>query len=1031
MTSNTTGVLFAAGASSSAVTDHLTDTTDAHDASAISVVPAGTIAATDVQGAIEELALEALYGGSLANAAALTALPKASLIAGQAYRVGDTIWVWDPAATTANGQQPADTTFPGTDPGWWVATSGHYRGTYSSTAPYTANDIVFSAGSLWRANSHRDAGTWPGGPTEGESGPSSWTRVTGPVQGPFNFANAYAVGELVYDASGAIGAVPGIYRNVVAHNALDAPNPANWAMLGGAANDRVFAPLAGVAPVDPLNPTLANIQAWVTGQTLTDTIVYYTGTATSTDPIRYVYHVDNSGTATLIERALSSVNVEVAYAHIQEISVSNTSQAFAGGAFTSTQNTSTLQPATARVGLSTRDLVTSRGVTVGANDITITQGGVYSLAVSADFEFVSNSPASIQLIKNGTTVLASATAFFATASTDNATIPATAVWVGELAAGNTLDVRGFSNAGTISYASFSLSLVQSPSAVLIDPAVTVGTPATVTATGGVTTINGGATATVYEGVPTVITLDVAPASSISVVIPTVGTANVLNANTGQTLVYIPPGGGNQSIAVTVVPRTDQPLTYAYIQELSTSNSTAAFSTSGHTSTQDTTVLQPIAARVPLGARDVVQGSGITVGADTMTITTPGQYRADITFDFDFNSNNPYSWQLVKNSTTVLATASNFPSNAAGNMTAPASGVWRGALLAGDTLDIRVLSNTAGSLGVTSCSILVEQVATSVSPVVDAGMVTVETLHRGRIGRHSLGTTFTAVADTPVDYTGATSGPNNVGMTVNVATSSITATQAGTYRAYGTAFLRGSTGSNQLGIYVNGTVVVRGDAFHPSVADDDHMITVSGHVALSAGDIVTLCPVAVNGTTWVAGQFLVEQVPTASVVDPGLTPVIDDDSFVLALPTNVPSAESVKAYVDALVLSGPTAAMKKLPWASGGFPTSEVWAGGNVSFYYGGTASGSQVIAHNRTGNAITINWTGFGAGSGSLNQLSGSGALAANGNLSIGPTALVLFQHQERVITTSEGEHYKLLAIGGQALSGAGGNFTLFVQRFA
>lgn len=41
------------------LTAHLNDTTDAHDASAISFAPAGTIAATDVQAAVAEVATEA------------------------------------------------------------------------------------------------------------------------------------------------------------------------------------------------------------------------------------------------------------------------------------------------------------------------------------------------------------------------------------------------------------------------------------------------------------------------------------------------------------------------------------------------------------------------------------------------------------------------------------------------------------------------------------------------------------------------------------------------------------------------------------------------------------------------------------------------------------------------------------------------------------------------------------------------------------------------------------------------------------
>lgn len=59
----------AAAASADAATvlaqDHIADTTDAHDASAISNVPAGSVAATDVQGAITELDSEKASTGSV------------------------------------------------------------------------------------------------------------------------------------------------------------------------------------------------------------------------------------------------------------------------------------------------------------------------------------------------------------------------------------------------------------------------------------------------------------------------------------------------------------------------------------------------------------------------------------------------------------------------------------------------------------------------------------------------------------------------------------------------------------------------------------------------------------------------------------------------------------------------------------------------------------------------------------------------------------------------------------------------------
>lgn len=55
---NVTGLQAELDADDAALAAHLADTTDAHDASAISVVPAGTISATNVQAALEEIAAE-------------------------------------------------------------------------------------------------------------------------------------------------------------------------------------------------------------------------------------------------------------------------------------------------------------------------------------------------------------------------------------------------------------------------------------------------------------------------------------------------------------------------------------------------------------------------------------------------------------------------------------------------------------------------------------------------------------------------------------------------------------------------------------------------------------------------------------------------------------------------------------------------------------------------------------------------------------------------------------------------------------
>jgi hypothetical protein len=69
---------------SAALTSHINDTTDAHDASAISFTPTGTIAATDVQTALAEVASE---GGSGTG----NALTQAIAQTGHGLAVGDVI----------------------------------------------------------------------------------------------------------------------------------------------------------------------------------------------------------------------------------------------------------------------------------------------------------------------------------------------------------------------------------------------------------------------------------------------------------------------------------------------------------------------------------------------------------------------------------------------------------------------------------------------------------------------------------------------------------------------------------------------------------------------------------------------------------------------------------------------------------------------------------------------------------------------------------------------------------------------------
>lgn len=67
--------------------------------------------------------------------------------------------------------------------------------------------------------------------------------------------------------------------------------------------DRVFAPSTDVVVVTVGKPTAAELKVWNDGLVSpnTDTIIFYTGTITSTDAITYVYHIDKSGIVTLVQ----------------------------------------------------------------------------------------------------------------------------------------------------------------------------------------------------------------------------------------------------------------------------------------------------------------------------------------------------------------------------------------------------------------------------------------------------------------------------------------------------------------------------------------------------------------------------------------------------------------------------------------------------------------------------------------------------------------------------------------------------------
>ena len=81
-----------------------------------------------------------------------------------------------------------------------------------------------------------------------------------------------------------------------------------WTPIATLGLGRLFADDTSVAPATAGAPTVAEITAYLATQTITDGLVYYTGTDLSGDPSTYVYWVDLNGAVTLIEEPSSVTN---------------------------------------------------------------------------------------------------------------------------------------------------------------------------------------------------------------------------------------------------------------------------------------------------------------------------------------------------------------------------------------------------------------------------------------------------------------------------------------------------------------------------------------------------------------------------------------------------------------------------------------------------------------------------------------------------------------------------------------------------
>ena len=81
---------------------------------------------------------------------------------------------------------------------------------------------------------------------------------------------------------------------------------------GVSGNARVFVSETALAPLVAGEPTIDEIETFAANGSHINTLLYYTGTAASTDAIKYVYWIDNAGNATMIENKQLSAE-DIAY----------------------------------------------------------------------------------------------------------------------------------------------------------------------------------------------------------------------------------------------------------------------------------------------------------------------------------------------------------------------------------------------------------------------------------------------------------------------------------------------------------------------------------------------------------------------------------------------------------------------------------------------------------------------------------------------------------------------------------------------
>jgi hypothetical protein len=288
--------------------------------------------------------------------------------------------------------------------------------------------------------------------------------------------------------------------------------------------------------------------------------------------------------------------------------------------------------------------------------------------------------------------------------------------------------------------------------------------------------------------------------------------------------------------------------------------------------------QSVNTDIEFGVLVASEGSGYNPATSVFTAPSAGWYSFDAAVRMDFNTSSSLQEMfitIVVNGveksrggfafTGANANATSFH-YAQTSVSVP--------LAVGDQVKVQCRHDTGSARLLNNSSTLNYfcGVQSASATAVDPGTVPVNTLTYGRMAKAAFTRVTVAVGTTIAGWD--VSGPNNSGVTVAAAAGTMTITQAGLYQIRGSMSPTSQGNASYLGAYVNGVLIGQGTAFAASLNGETMQVAVNIRAPLSVGDVVTLRPTGITGgSSWDYGEFIVEQIPTSTVVNPGTVPVL--------------------------------------------------------------------------------------------------------------------------------------------------------------